>query len=154
MADGCPLLRQIRLRLLTGDHQSRAPPHLISLCCLRTASPTDNIVSDRVPAQKHSSLLLTISAALLSYILSLYIISIMAGCRRSSKKRPLRETSVAGLVFSLTVLSSLASAYQQPLYFNSPEAPLIPPRIPSTDSPSLSEIHEFVSILCPFPVYT
>lgn len=54
----------------------------------------------------------------------------------------MHKRNVARLLLSLTTLPNLVPAYQ-PGYFTPPEIPLVPPRIPSTDSPSLSGTHEF-----------
>lgn len=73
----------------------------------------------------------------------------MSGGRKSSRKHCLWPGGLSGLLWSFALLSSAISAYQ-PGYFDLPEIPLVPPRIPSTDSPDFSGAHEFVSVVCSF----
>ncbi|RAK99146.1 triglyceride lipase ATG15 [Aspergillus ibericus CBS 121593] len=62
-----------------------------------------------------------------------------------AKKRSWRDTRLSHLLWSVTLLPGLVSAYQpEPVYFGSRQSsPFLPPQIPLADHPSLSGTHEF-----------
>lgn len=67
----------------------------------------------------------------------------MKGLRGQNKKSSWGNTRLSDLLWSVTLLPGLISAYQ-PVYLGSrPASPFLPPQIPLGDSPPLSDTHEF-----------